>query len=212
MLVAGISLKQKGASDAQYNAFLWLFAQIRNDSRYQCPIVAIVESVACQTASYIASLLATSGLPNVFVMHERSKVNGEWREGVPKDEKITQEMANDLTRVMGIGYLMLAEDIITYKFNEQKGPENYVSHVNKELDKLKLMMQNFRYVKRKTVEIQARERFFITAKTASTQDDILIALCMCIKWRKEFWLDRSGKYTAAQRIIRSYRPSYTWPL
>lgn len=213
MLVAGISLKHKGSSDAQYHALQYLISQIRNDNRYRCPIVMIIESVACQTASDIARLVATAGLPNVFVMHERSQVNGQWREGVPKDQYITQDMANDLTRVLSIDYLVLAEDIITYKFNAAKGPDNYESHVQKELDKLKLMMHNFRRVRPEGIEIQTESRFKITAKTASNQDDILIALAMCIRWRKHFWLnDSDGKYTSAKRIIRSFRPGFTWPL
>lgn len=195
-MLAGVNLKTYRSNDEQYHAIEYLISQLRADSRFSnVPIVMMVESVACQTASQIGSYIRAARLPDVFLMLERSPVNGHWREGCPKDKEITQGFANSISRVLSIGYLVLADKIFTYNKNPEKD-------ANKELEKLRQMMVNFRRVYKKvTNTVQADKPFTITAKTDSgAQDDLLIALCMCVYWREVFW-NNKVKYRAEQARI-----------
>jgi len=204
VLIAGINLKQVQAGEVEYHAIHYLIDRLRADVRFRCPIVVIVEAVACLTASNVARYLRTARLPDVYVMHERSPVNGQWREGVPKDDAITQQLAYSLTRVMSVGYLALGEEIITYKDGKES--------VQKELDKLRNMMNNFRRVWKEKTKPEQIQTYKITAKTLSSGDDTLIALCEAVFWREQFWLDPHKKYVAQKISIESRKPDFRFPL
>lgn len=202
IMVAGVNLKQYRSSDEQYNAVKYLISQLRTDTRFRSvPIVMMVESVACQTASEVGRYIRDARIPNVFMMMERSQVNGHWREGCPKDKEITQGFAFSITRVTSTGYLALAKKIFTYNKNPEKSAD-------KELEKLRDQMNMFRRVRpKKTATVQADTPYKITAKTDSgCQDDLVIALCMCVYWREQYWIDGGQKYVEQHRLIRARTP------
>jgi hypothetical protein len=199
-VLAGVNLKTYRSSDEQFHAISYIISQLRSDVRFSTvPIVMMVESVACQTASHVHSYIRSARLPDVFMMMERSPdANGQWREGCPKDKEITYNMALSLTRMLSIGYLVLSDKIFTYNKNPEKSAE-------KELEKLRQMMVNFRRVYKKFTTVQADRGYHITAKTDSgAQDDLLIALCMCLYWREVFWQNKV-KYRAEQARIRQQK-------
>ena len=188
--MASISLRGIRSSDRERDAIIDLVTKIRERNDFACPIVCAIESAPGIQASHIERYLREQQLPSLFILAERAG----YMEGVPKTESITLEYVYELERALCSNCLVYAKDIITH----HKKPE-------KEKERLKVMMENLRKVPRKQQQEHGDQRFQITAKLSGQPDDMLIALCMCLYWRKKFWEDRTGKYRLCREAIRAYR-------
>lgn len=132
--MASISLQGVRSSDRERDSIITLVGRIRDRIEYQCPIVCAIESAPGIAASHIERYLREAQIKDMFIMSERKG----YMEGVPKTEIITQEYVFEIQRHMCSGWLVYANNIITY----HKKPE-------KEKDRLKIMMENLRKVPRK---------------------------------------------------------------
>lgn len=192
--MASISLEGRRSSDRERDAIVTLVQKIRDRSNYQCPIVCAIESAPGIAASHIERYLRESNIRDLFILGERKG----YVEGVPKTEAITLEYVYEIQRAMCSSWLGYCSDIVTY----HKKPE-------KEKERLKVMMHNLRKVPRKQQQEHGDQRFLITAKLSGQADDMLIALCMCLYWRRKFWQD--PKYRQCHIRIHEYR-AITFPI
>jgi hypothetical protein len=189
-MMGSISLQGIRSSDRESDAVISMISKLRDRTQYRCPIVLAVESAPGIAASHIERYLRESQLPNVLNMCER---NG-YMEGVPKTEAISHEYYYEIDRHLKSEYLVYASDIITYH-----------KRAEKEKERMKTMMANLRAVPRRSNQEHGEQRYKITAKISGQADDMFVALCMALYWRRKFWTDNSGKYTEFQNRIRAYR-------
>lgn len=174
-----------------------LVNKLRSNAKFNCPVVAIIESAPGIQASHIERYLREAQIPDLFVMSERKG----YIEGVPKTDKITEEYVYELQRVLYSDYIAYANDIFVYD-----------KTVVKEKQKLETMMENLRRVPIRTTTEYGHQKYKITAKVNSAgPDDLLIALCMILYWRTVFWTDPTGKYSQCKGRIQEFS-NYSFPI
>ena len=159
-----------------------IIRRIRNNLELRCPIVCIPEAMTGHSASKIAADIEEANLPGIVVMSERAG----YLEGVTKDDKITFEYYSELEKAMRSGCLTFWDRLIT-TWNDRKQHQRTPL---KDKQKLGIMCQNLRMVPLNKNLEHGDMRYKITAKIGQAQDDILIALMMCLYWRGVFWRDQ----------------------
>ncbi len=182
-----------------------LIEKIRQDIRFQCPIVAMIECAPGIEASNIERNIRQAGIHNVCVMSERAG----YKEGVPKTEQTTMEMLYDLRRALlpGAGErqgLAYSDKVVTWSVTGQ--PEATWLQATKDL--LKLQMNSLRKVFPKNPPEYGDVRMKITAKVNGQSDDLLIALMMALYWSGRFWADKE-RYGNWHEMINSISRSRT---
>lgn len=200
MLAASVSLNGIRAADTEANAVINLINKLREDQRFQCPIVVMAESAPGIEASQIERMLRLANISGVCVMCELAG----YKEGVPKTAKSTELMLFALQRAMlpgpgGVAKLCWWDELITWSIDDVP-PEKWPSKIRK---KMREQMNNLR----KVVPTKTREYgdtpFKITAKINGTPDDLLVALETGIHWRDVFWANERGQYSEVQDMINS---------
>jgi len=135
--MASISLADVRASDTEALSIISLITTIRQDHRFNCPIILAVECAPGNAASYVEREIRQANIPDVCVMSERKG----YMEGVPKTEGITYEYVVEISRALSSGFLTYADEIVTYKPNSAKEPKKLVLKLKQ---RLKAMMGNLR--------------------------------------------------------------------
>lgn len=179
---------------------LSLIDKVRQDSRFNCPIIAIVECAPGIEASNIERLIRLANVKDVCVMSEQAG----YKEGVPKTAKTTEYMLYELQQCMlpgpgGAARLCYWDELITWSIDDVP-PEKWGRKIRK---KMREQMNNLRKVHPSKMREHGDTPFKITAKINGTSDDLLVALQMALYWRTRFWADEKGKYKEIHERINS---------
>jgi len=183
--MACINLQVERASSVEAESIIHLIKEIRQDSRFNCPIVMMVECAPGIAASHVERIIEAAQIPNVCIMAERKG----YLVGVPKTAPITYEYYVEVDRVLSTGLLSYAESIVVHDPRSELSGNALVEQLK---DRMSTMMGQLRkeYTKnKKTFEI-----------TAKPNDDMFIALEMAIYWRRKFWSNE--KYELWHQRIR----------
>lgn len=204
VIAASISLSGIRASDREKDAILTLIRAIRNDARFQCPIIMAVECAPGIAASNVERFLREENIPDVCVMRERRG----YLEGVPKTEAITHEYLFELQRALtpgpsGQALLSYTDSLLSYEPDSGKPPAKLALRIKK---RMRGMMGNLRKVYQHRAQEHGNLRFSITAKINQSPDDLLIALQIALYWRGVFLRDPQRKYQEWHDIIHTRRP------
>lgn len=188
------------AADTEANAVLKLIHQIRQDARFNCPIVVMAECAPGIEASNIERMIRLANIPGVCVMAEQAG----YKEGVPKTAKSTEYMLYELQQAMlpgpgGAARLCYWDEMITWAIDNVP-PEKWARKIRK---KMREQMNNLRKVYPTKMREHGETPFKITAKINGTSDDLLVALQMALYWRTQFWADEAGKYKEFHDRINS---------
>lgn len=200
MLAASISLNGIRAADTEANAVLGLVRQIREDQRFQCPIVVMAECAPGIEASQIEKMLRMAQVPGVCVMNEQAG----YKEGVPKTAKSTELMLYALQRALlpgpgGAARLCWWDELITWTIADVP-KEKWGDEIR---EKMREQMNNLRRVYPTKIREYGETPFKITAKINGIPDDLLVALETGLHWRDVFWSNERGQYTEIHSIINS---------
>jgi hypothetical protein len=177
VLMACINLQVERASDVEAESILALITEIRQDNRFRCPIVMMVECAPGIAASHVERVIEAAKLPDVCMMSERKG----YLVGVPKTEQITYEYYVELERVLSTGLLEYSDQIVVHDPRSELSGSALVEQLK---DRMGTMMKNLRKEYAKNRRLDGTRSFVITAKP---NDDMFIALEMANFWRRKFW-------------------------
>lgn len=190
--MACINLQVERASNVEAESILHLINEIRQDKRFQCPIVMMVECAPGIAASHVERIINAAQIPDVCIMAERKG----YLVGVPKTEQITYEYYVELERALATGLLCYSDSVIAHDPRNELTGEALINQLK---DRMAAMMGNLRKEYAKNRRLDGTRTFVITAKP---NDDMFIALEMAIFWRRKFW--SSEKYELWHQRIRGH--------
>lgn len=186
--LASISIKGQRSDKKEKEAVLGMIARLRAKPHFrEAPLIMMVEAAPSIAASHIYGHIVDE--PNVCYMFESS---GD-REGCPKSNESTNLMKVEFEQLMEQDLIRFASDGITFD------PERTFEQ---EKTKLIKQMRNLRYEKLKQTDQSADQKYKLTAKQGSEQDDLLVAALMVPMWKRKFWGSPKPRYSETKRRIR----------
>lgn len=186
--LASVSIKGKRSNLKEKEAVLALIAKLRSNTFFSvCPLIMAVECAPSIAAAHIYTYVEAE--PALCYMFE----GAGGKEGVPKSNESTHIMKDEFEALMQENRVRFSADLVT--FGERTPDE--------EKRKLIKQMQNLRYEPiGKQNDPTEPQKYKITAKSGSDQDDLIVSVLMGPFWKRRFWSSKKPIYGETKRRIR----------